>query len=58
LLLNSTRIQISEKESKHFKFDKIITDRQPQSEVFEQLQISGLCTKVLEGFHATVFAYG
>ena len=26
--------------------------------MYEQLQISGLCQKVIEGYHATVFAYG
>ena len=45
-------------DQKNFKFDKIISAKQTQAEVYEQLQISGLCTKVIEGYHATVFAYG
>jgi DNA replication protein DnaC len=49
---------VSEKDEKNFKFDKIITPEYTQREVYEQLQISGLCSKVIDGFHATVFAYG
>lgn len=55
---NQITINISDKEEKHFKFDKIITAESSQQQVYEQLQISGLCTKVVEGYHATVFAYG
>ena len=43
---------------KNFRFDKIIDEGCSQAEVFEQLQIKGLISKVIEGFHATVFAYG
>ena len=43
---------------KNFKFDKIIDSQYTQEEVFDQLQIKGLVTKVMEGFHATIFAYG
>lgn len=43
---------------KNFRFDKIIDSQYSQEEVFEQLQIKGLITKVMDGFHATIFAYG
>lgn len=43
---------------KSYKFDKIITDQYSQVEVFDHLQIRGLISKVVSGFHATVFAYG
>lgn len=43
---------------KVFKFDKIIDSQYTQEEVFEQLQIKGLVSKVMDGFHATIFAYG
>lgn len=43
---------------KTFKFDKIIDSQYSQEEVFEQLQVRGLISKVMEGFHATIFAYG
>jgi hypothetical protein len=43
---------------KTYKFDKIIDDHFTQEEVFDQLQIKPLISKVLDGFHATIFAYG
>ena len=43
---------------KNFKFDKIIDSQYSQEEVFDQLQIRGLVGKVMEGYHATIFAYG
>ena len=43
---------------KTFKFDKIIDSQYSQEEVFEQLQIKPLISKVIEGYHATIFAYG
>ena len=43
---------------KSFSFDKILDERHSQQEVFENLQIPGLISKVVDGFHATIFAYG
>lgn len=43
---------------KNYSFDKILTEEHSQQDVFEQLQIPGLISKVVDGFHATVFAYG
>lgn len=48
----------SSESRKNYKFDKIIEEDCSQSEVFDQLQITGLIAKVIEGYHATVFAYG
>lgn len=43
---------------KVFKFDKVIDDTYDQQQVFEELHIKPLISKVLDGYHATIFAYG
>lgn len=43
---------------KTFKFDKIIDSHFSQEEMFDQLQIRPLIGKVMDGYHATIFAYG
>lgn len=43
---------------KVFKFDKVIDETFAQKDVFEELHIKPLITKIIEGYHATIFAYG
>lgn len=43
---------------KVFKFDKVIDDTYSQKQMFDELHIKSLITKVLDGYHATIFAYG
>lgn len=43
---------------KNFQFDKILDDKFSQQEIFEELQIPALISKVVSGYHATIFAYG
>eukprot|EP00347_Sterkiella_histriomuscorum_P019664 403340759 len=45
-------------EEKAYQFDKIFNSKSSQEEVFEQLQISYLVKKVIEGFNSTIFVYG
>ena len=59
------RINLSEKDSdqrinnkKVFKFDKVIDEQCSQDQLFKDLHIKSLISKVLEGYHATIFAYG
>ena len=41
-----------------YKFDQVLPSNAGQQEVFERLHIPGLITKVIEGYNATIFAYG
>ena len=43
---------------KVYNFDQVFTPEHNQNDVYEGLGISSLITKVVEGYHATIFAYG
>ena len=43
---------------KVYNFDQVFTPDHSQNDVYEGLGISGLITKVVEGYHATIVAYG
>lgn len=43
---------------KIYNFDQVFTPEQSQDDVYDGLGISSLITKVVEGYHATIFAYG
>ena len=43
---------------KVYNFDQVFTPEQTQNDVYDGLGISNLITKVVEGYHATIFAYG
>jgi len=43
---------------KNYAFDKILDGDHTQEDVFESLQVPALIQKVVDGFHATIFAYG
>jgi hypothetical protein len=43
---------------KVYNFDQVFTPEHDQNDVYEGLGISSLITKVVEGYHATIFAYG
>ena len=61
LLTGFTRITNNDggkQTQKAFKFDKIMDQRYSQEQVYEMLQIKNLISKVIAGYHATVFAYG
>lgn len=44
--------------NKNFKFDKVFDTQAQQNDVFEGLKISQLISRVVDGYHATIFAYG
>jgi hypothetical protein len=46
------------KNKKNFKFDKVFGTASDQNDVFEGLKISQLVSRVVDGYHATIFAYG
>lgn len=41
-----------------FEFDHILDPSATQDSVYEDCKISELVTRVLDGFHSTIFAYG
>jgi len=43
---------------KIYNFDQVFTPDNTQNDVYEGLGISNLINKVVEGYHATIFAYG
>mmetsp|Transcript_15877 Transcript_15877/g.24443 ORF Transcript_15877/g.24443 Transcript_15877/m.24443 type:complete len:188 (+) Transcript_15877:256-819(+) len=43
---------------KRYNFDQVFTSQHNQDDVYDGLGISSLITKVVEGYHATIFAYG
>ena len=43
---------------KNFKFDKVFDTSADQNGVFDGLKISQLVSRVVDGYHATIFAYG
>jgi len=43
---------------KLYSFDQVFGQDNSQDDVYEGLGISGLISKVVEGYHGTVFAYG
>lgn len=46
------------KNKKNFKFDKVFDTTANQTDIFEGLKISQLVSRVVDGYHATIFAYG
>ena len=56
---NEICVNISDdKYSKTFKFDKVFDSQSTQEELFTQSNIPNLVSKVIEGYHSTIFAYG
>jgi hypothetical protein len=43
---------------KIYNFDQVFTPDQQQPDIYEGLGVSRLVSKVVEGYHATIFAYG
>ena len=43
---------------KVFKFDKVVDENWTQQQVFNELKIKSLISKVMNGYHATIFAFG
>lgn len=43
---------------KKYKFDKVFDTTSVQNDVFEGLKIPQLVSRVVDGYHATIFAYG
>jgi len=43
---------------REFCFDKVLGPNKTQADIFEQTKINFLCDKVIDGYHATIFAYG
>jgi len=46
------------KNKKTYKFDKVFDTTASQNDIFEGLKISQLISRVVDGYHATIFAYG
>jgi hypothetical protein len=46
------------KDKKEYKFDLVVSDQLTQADVYEKAGISTLVSKVLKGYHSTIFAYG
>lgn len=43
---------------KLYNFDQVFNQHHQQDDIYEGLGISSLISKVVEGYHATIFAYG
>jgi hypothetical protein len=43
---------------KIYNFDQVFAPDQQQPDIYEGLGVSRLVSKVVEGYHATIFAYG
>ncbi|KAM3129999.1 hypothetical protein pb186bvf_017895 [Paramecium bursaria] len=55
----NNEIQIKEEKIRRsFKFDHVLPENAPQSQVYKDCEIDFLISKVVEGYHATIFAYG
>ena len=46
------------KEMKTFQFDKVCDGNTGQKDFFNQIGVRGMVSQVVNGYHATVFAYG
>ena len=46
------------KDTKTFQFDKVCDGSIGQKDFFNQIGVRGMVSQVVNGFHATVFAYG
>ena len=57
---NSVHLQteFGSKQDKYFQFDSLLDPSSTQGNLFEQLEINHAIERVVEGYHATVFAYG
>ena len=43
---------------KHFKFNSVVDESASQEEVFDKCNINELLDAALDGYSATIFAYG
>lgn len=46
------------KQSRVYRFDRVLKTGATQDEVFEESYVPFMVRKVVEGFHSTIFAYG
>jgi predicted ATPase len=46
------------KQKRSFEFDEVFDEAVSQDSLFSKLKLDSLIKKVLEGFNATIFAYG
>ncbi|CDW84931.1 kinesin motor domain containing protein [Stylonychia lemnae] len=46
------------RQSKLFRFDKVLRPTSTQSQVYDETNIPYMVNKVVDGFHSTIFAYG
>lgn len=46
------------KDMKTFQFDKVCDGTIGQKDFFNQIGVRGMVSQVVNGFHATIFAYG
>lgn len=49
---------MGQKQSRVYRFDKVLRQSVTQDEVFQESYIPFMIQKVIDGFHSTVFAYG
>jgi predicted ATPase len=48
----------AKQKKKSYKFDKVFDPDTGQNDIFEGLKIPQLVSRVVDGYHATIFAYG
>ena len=52
------RYDFKNKETKTFRFDKVCDGSFGQKEFYNAIGVRGMVSQVVNGYHATVFAYG
>jgi len=57
-ILKSRLINAKSKQRKEYHFDKVLGPSTTQASLFAECNIPFLLDKVVEGYHATIFAYG
>ena len=56
--LVNLRYDFKNKETKTFKFDKVCDGTLGQKDFYNAIGVRGMVSQVVNGYHATVFAYG
>jgi type II secretory ATPase GspE/PulE/Tfp pilus assembly ATPase PilB-like protein len=47
-----------QKQQKRFEFDEVFDEKTTQELLYQKLKLDNLIKKVIEGYNATIFAYG
>ncbi|OMJ89654.1 hypothetical protein SteCoe_8201 [Stentor coeruleus] len=54
----SITILSDQKQQKRFEFDEVFDEKTTQEHLYQKLKLDNLIKKVIEGYNATIFAYG